>query len=164
MENIHERIHAKIKVNNENQSSPTKKENTFEAKITTLNGAEEMEEEKNQKRKHIQIFKNENKIYPTFESKVAKPTIRQALTMAENQVNKVSKNHGKIYPTAIDPGIRQNELNFKNCRRKLATFKNGASYTYIPKNLREIINTNCTLKQQFLGNSSLCNSSTIEIL
>ena len=99
MENIHEKIHGKIKVNNENQSSPTKKENTFEAKITTLNGAEEMEEEKNQKRKHIQIFKNENKIYPTFESKVA------------------------------------------NCKRKLATFKNGASYTYIPKNLREIINT-----------------------
>ena len=135
MENIHEKIHGKIKVNNENQSSPTKKENTFEAKITTLNGAEEMEEEKNQKRKHIQIFKNENKIYPTFESKVAKSTIRQALKMAENQVNKISKNHGKICPTAIDPETRQ------NCKRKLATFKNGTSYTYIPKNLREIINT-----------------------
>ena len=159
MENLHEKIHEKIKVNNEKNKSP--KENTVEttAKTTlkldgktenimsiTTNNEKKLEKGENpwyiienNQRKHIEFSKNEKKINP-FESKVVKnanSTIKQALKIAENQMKKIS-NHGKINPVVVP-----------DCKRKLATFKNGAgSYTYIPRNLRKKININCSL---FIG-------------
>ena len=106
--------------------------------IPTNNG--KLEEKK--QRKFIES-KNENKINP-FESKVvlkdAKATIRQAFEIAETQLNKISNQGMNPFVTQDSQDLNsksRTELKFKNYKRKLATFKNGGSYTYIPKNLRE---------------------------